>query len=101
MATTVVRRKGAIVRKTQVKGLTRGQRLAELKTFVQLCFNVIDEPDFKELANRTGLCVSTIERLARGEATLLTRFGTVQAIGYAAGLRLEWEKSKVRICLIR
>mgnify|MGYP000913914998 CR=1 FL=1 len=73
------------------------QRLKEIRAFIQLCFHVIDEPDPYKLAQMTGLCVSTIYRLARGEATLCTHIGTVQALGKVAGLWLSVEGDRVRI----
>ncbi len=72
-----------------VQRMSKSQRLKELLVFVQLCFQSLDEPDFKEIANKSGLSLSTIHRLANGEATLCTRFGTVQALGYASGLAFE------------
>jgi hypothetical protein len=52
------------------------------------------------MANRTGLHYTTIWRIQRGLFSLATHFGTVQAIGFAAGFQLVFEKSGVRMAVV-
>jgi hypothetical protein len=79
--------------------MTSKRRLDELKSFIALCFAVMEEPDLKEIANKSGLSLSTVRRLSYGQLTLKTHFGTVQAMGYAAGLRLELTPTKARVAV--
>lgn len=81
--------------------LTVKQRTEELKHFVLLAFNAIDEEDYKEISNKTGLCLSTIYRIAAGKISLHTRAGTIQAIGVAAGMQLNMSKHKARVVLVK
>ena len=81
----------AKTKRTQVVRLTKKRRVEELWAFVQLCLASID-PDPKEVANATGLSLSTIYSIKAGGVSLYTRCGTLQALGIAAGLRLEWSK---------
>lgn len=80
--------------------LTVGQRYKELTSFVDLCFAnfepVDHNLDYKEIANATGLSLATIYRLAYHQFSLAVHFGTIQALGYAAGLRLELTESNVK-----
>lgn len=73
------------------KRLTQKQRLRDLSETVGLCLGLLGERelDGKEICNLTGLSLSTINRLWRGNYTLAIRFGTVQALAAAAGLRVE------------
>lgn len=80
--------------------MTERERLGQLRAFVDLCFASLDD-DLKEVANQTGLCVATLRRLKYGKLTLLVRFGTVQALGMAAGYRMEMQKTRVRMFIIR
>jgi len=72
--------------------LSKRERLAELRAYLGLCFELIGETDPKEVANRTGLHHSTCYRLMRGGATLMCRYNTIDAIGRAAGYRLAWDR---------
>lgn len=83
--------------------MTKKRRLQELKAFVNICFSLIEEEtqDFKEIANRTGLSVSTLYRLAVEDYTLAVRFGTVQAIGLAAGLSLRSTETGYAVALVK
>lgn len=84
--------------------LTAGQRYKELTYFVDLCFASFEPVgkrlDYKEIANATGLSLRTIRRLVHHDFTLAVRYGTIQALGYAAGLRLELTESKARVVLV-
>lgn len=77
--------------------VSKVQVLKEVRMFIQLCFQIIDEPDMNKIATMAGLSVSTINRLARGEASLCTHIGTVQSLGKVAGLGLSVEGNRVRI----
>lgn len=85
----------------KVRGMTVKERVEEIQAFCQLCFSTMDEEDVKEICNTTGLCVSTIYRLQRGEVSLATHIGTIQAIGWAAGLKLELTETEARVMLMR
>lgn len=64
-------------------------RLKELRTIIRMCFVLIDETDYKEIANRTHLSISTLHRIQSDKLTLNVRFGTIQALCCAAGVKLE------------
>ncbi len=80
--------------------MSNKQRLEELRTFVSLCFAVMGEPDLKEISNRTRLSVTTLRRIQTNQLTLAVRFGTIQALGLAAGLRLEMTESASKVVLV-
>lgn len=79
-----------------VKKMSSKERLKQLKMFVSLCFTLCEDRftisdygvDFKEIANASTLSLSTIKRLARGEFSLNVRYGTIQAFGLVAGVKL-------------
>lgn len=73
------------------------QKWHELRGLVNLCLIIIDEDDAREVANRTGLSVSTIRRLAMGEYTLRVQFRTVQALCLAAGISFDTETGRVKV----
>ena len=81
------------------KKLTSKQRLEELKQYIGLCF-VLLEGDMLEAAARSGLSLATCYRLWHGDHTLAVRFGTVQVLGYAAGLRLQMTEYDVTVELV-
>lgn len=76
------------------------QRLGELKAFVRLCFALIGEDDLKEIVNRTHLSISTLRRLALEEYTLAIRWGTIQRLSAAAGVRLVLTKTTASMELV-
>lgn len=77
-------------------------RLAELKRLVLFCFYPIDETDPKEVANRTGLSVSTILRLGNGGASLKMRVNTLQVLCDAAGIHYRWADGEtIKVSLSR
>ena len=56
-------------------------------------FHAIGEENTKALAQKTGLCVSTIYRLQRALVSPDTHIGTIQALARAAGLQLVFTKN--------
>lgn len=66
---------------------TSAMRLEDLRTIVDACFARLDQ-DMKEVANDTGLCVSTLYRLNSDKLTLHVEFGTIQRLCLAAGVSL-------------
>ena len=69
--------------------LTQKQRLQDLKRIVQTCFTLLNSTDFKEISNLTLLSLPTIYKLHKGKnITLAVRFGTIQALCAAAGLKV-------------
>lgn len=95
MVTAVKQPKAQQRRKT----LSKAERLKELKHAIQLCFVQMD-CSLAQVAEKTGLGISTIYRLWEGNYTLAIRFGTAQAMAYAAGLKLELTDSDVLISLV-
>ncbi len=86
--------------KARTRSLTKAKRLEEVKYFVVLCFMSLEEYDFKEVSNLTGLCLATIYRLSHGDFTLAVQYGTIQALGYAARLQLTHEENSVKVSLV-
>ena len=81
--------------------LTKKQRLDELKTFVNICFAILEEGlDYKEICNKTHLSMSTIIRLATNDFSLCVKFGTIQALGYAAGLKLTYTETGYTVAIV-
>lgn len=79
-----------LVKTPPPKMLTPKQRLRDLQGLVGICLSALSEKyDNKELCNRTGLSLSTLHRLWTGQFTLAVRFGTIQALAAAAGLKVE------------
>lgn len=74
--------------------MTKARRLSDLRAILDLCFILMcetypdEDVDLKELANRTGLSVSTIRRLASHQYGLGVRFSTVQSMGLGAGVAI-------------
>lgn len=59
---------------------------------IQLCFGMVtneeDKVDCKDIANRSLLSLSTIQRLRRGGGSLRCRFNTIESLGRACGVEL-------------
>ena len=86
----------------QQKRMSNRERLKELQSFVQLCFAMLPEKlTDEQIAVKAGLCTTTVWRLRDGQASKYTRFWTIQALGMAAGLRLEMNKYKATVRLAR
>jgi hypothetical protein len=81
------------------KRLTKAERLREIKGFVNLCFGMLEDLSYAQVALKSGLCEGTVRRLASNDFTLRVTVGSIQALGYAAGLRLELTKYKSRVRL--
>ena len=88
------------------KRLTWSDRERELKVFVALCFSCFETDfegnlgDLKELSNTTKLSVSTLRRYQLGKVSLSCHFGSLQALGAAAGMRLQLTEYEARIVLV-
>ena len=80
--------------------MTPAQRLKELRSYVDICFAMLEEQTYAEVAENSGLSLGTIYRLQNHDFTLRVQFRTVQALGIAAGLRLEWTKYAAAVKLI-
>lgn len=83
-----------------VKKMTKSERLKELSAFIGLCLMSLDTLDSKEIANKAVVSFSTVERLKAGQFSLCIRFGTVQGLGIAAGLKLEQTEYSSGVVLI-
>lgn len=83
------------------RSLTTSERLSELRTVMGLCFAVLEEDcDLKEIANLTGLSVTTLQRHRQGDSTLQMHVDTLQRICYAAGLDVNGDEFGYRISLL-
>lgn len=92
-----------ITKKTQpARRMTKKERFTELRAFVGLCFGMMEHLTWDEVAELSGLSRSTIRRLdLYGPSSLATHFGTVQALGIAAGLKLEMNPYSSRVSLVK
>lgn len=79
--------------------LTRAARLREVKQLVNLCFGMLEDKSFAQVADMTGLCEATVRKLHSNDFTLRTTIGSIQALAYAAGFKLELHEGKVLISL--
>lgn len=89
---------------TKRSRLTVNKREQELKQAIVLCFSLVEDAetqrvDVRELANRSRLSTHTIYRLMHGKVSRNTRVGTLQALGYACGLRMSFEETGVALYL--
>lgn len=79
--------------------MSKKRRLEEVQAFADLCLACLPH-DAKEVSNMTGLSVSTIYRLRTKPVSLYVRFGTIQALGIAAGFELHMTESHARMVVI-
>lgn len=88
---------------TKFQRISDTDRLAEYNAYIDLCFKQfeLDGDDFKEVSNRTGLCYSTIHRIATVGVTLATHIGTMDAISRAAGFRLDMSGDHAKMYIAR
>lgn len=86
-------------RKRTVKKLTAKKRLEELQSFVSLCFIMLEGQNFHQIADKAMLSHTTIYRLFHGQYSRAVRFGTIQALGIAAGLRLEMTEYDCKVTI--
>jgi hypothetical protein len=104
-ATTVkrpnTRKTRPVKRVVTAKPLTEATRLKELRAFVNICFALLstkdDKVDVKDVAKRTTLSQGTVYKLMANDFSLRVQFRTIQALGAAAGLKLEWNKYAFRV----
>jgi hypothetical protein len=71
----------------------------ELRAFVSWCFVefATRKMSVRAIAEASRLCTTTIYRLKDGRATLASHFGTIQAIGDVAGVKLLVSKRSVKM----
>lgn len=88
--------------KPTTKRLTKEQRAEEVRAYVALCFSALSDTceSWREVAELTGLHLSTIYRLGMGNASLATHIGTLQALGYAAGFEIVLTETDVNFRLV-
>lgn len=87
-------------KKQTVRGMTKAARLKELKYAVSMAFQIINEPDLKELAIKTQLCVGTLRKMTRGKFTLDIKVNTLSKIGVAAGCNIELSETGVKMAVV-
>lgn len=68
-----------------------------LSAQVAICFAVLDGLTTEEIARKSGLSKSTVYRLYTGRFTINSRYGTIQALGAAAGLVLNFEDGTISL----
>lgn len=81
--------------------MTKRERLGQLKAYLNICFGLLSDYKSSEVADLTGLSVSTINRVSQGDVSLAIRWGTVEAIGLAAGLKLQMTEYSAKLRLVR
>jgi len=84
-------------RRVLLSKVSSSTRLEQMHAFADLCFVCLEENDPKELANLTGLSVTTLWRLRTHQSTLATHFRTMQSLGAAAGLSLDIATLRVTV----
>lgn len=62
---------------------------------------LLQDNDYKEICNLTGLSITTVRRLYQGQYTLNVRYGTIQALAIAAGLEIVTNPYKISVRLIK
>lgn len=77
--------------------LTVKEQTVEIRAFVNLCLSVLDAESVLDIADATGLSVSTVYRLIAGKVSPCIHIGTIQRLGNAAGFRLELTKTTARM----
>lgn len=88
-------------KKSQPIKMSLRERTSQLRSYVDLCFGLLSDRSTAEIAELSGLCASTVYRLSKGEGTLLCRYGTIQAIGLAAGLQITFTENNTQLKLTR
>jgi hypothetical protein len=74
--------------------LTRRERIQELRCLMRVCFELINEPDIKEAANRTRLSVTTLRRIGGDDPSLKMQHNTIKAMVEAAQLTVTMEDGR-------
>lgn len=69
--------------------MTKKQKLKSLRILVSLCFQMLEGWSDEEIADAMGCHRITVYRLRTGRFTLAVRFGTIQALGLAAGFEVK------------
>ena len=82
---------------------SEAMRLNELKAFVGLCFLEFEKQKMtvRAIAEAARLSTSTIYKLRNNGVTLASRFGTIQVVGEAAGMKLILTKRSVKMAIKR
>lgn len=80
--------------------MSKSKIAEEVQAFVGLCLGCLEHLTHTEVAERSGISLSTIYRLAKGGASDCTRIGTIARLGDAAGLRLELTPSRARVKVV-
>lgn len=60
---------------------------------INLCFNLLSDHSHAEIAELSRLSPATVYRYWHNDITLAARYGTVQALCAAAGLRMSTDSS--------
>lgn len=70
------------------------ERLKIAKAFVKFCMGeltVLTNGDYKEMSNRTQLCLTTLRHLKHGQVSSYVRFDTLLKLGKAVGATIKWD----------
>lgn len=68
--------------------LSSKTKLKILQTMIGACFSLLPE-DMKEVANQTGLSISTLRRIQSDRLTLNIHINTLVVLANAAGLSIQ------------
>lgn len=87
---------------TKIKsgGLKSSVLLRELQDVIDLCFVLMEDMCYREISNATGLSAVTVWKYKCRPVTLYVRYGTVVSLAAAAGLRLKFEETGIRLFVV-
>lgn len=69
------------------------QRERDLKATVDCALGLLEGTPRRTIAKKMGKCLSTVDRLIRGEYSPAVQYDTVMALCHAAGLVLSWNRN--------
>lgn len=87
----------AVKKQQKLGGIKRSVHLHELQDVVDLCFARMSHMCYREISNMTGLSAHTVWRYKMRAVSLSMRCGTLRALAAAAGLRLAFHRTSVRL----
>lgn len=80
---------------------TKAAMQMQLQIVVELSLLMLSDLSLKELSNRASLSTATLGRFRSGKYTLNVRWGTVQCLSVAAGLRVTHNDSGLRLYVVQ
>lgn len=83
--------------KVRTSGVKKSVQLKELQDAMDMFFVCLKDLSYKEISNMTGLAVGTLCKYKNQAVTMNVRFGTVQVIALAAGFKVEFAETGIRL----